>query len=481
MRVRQMKSMTGWRRFLSDYGFEGIFGRNNIYRASNFFLLSIGFSSMLLSIFQVWARQPAPTSCVNFGEMMGTPFAEPIEQSEKKRLQSLIEPALRAHGKLWDDYQMAAAHFSNVESQLLEVDRFLLNLTRSEGPPQAAIHDFMESLHDPTINSLLNEVAKKFTTRQEIHEWILHLLVKSWVDSGSLDESSYPKRSVFGHRESSEATGVDIGCLINTATAASEGSLSHLSHENREEVVRSIQHWGFGLIKGAVTEKYVSSLLGSLLCDQSTASEIGERIIQMDSNISHNRAMPNRLQMILRGSELEALTQDLHAAVAPIIYRCHGIPKRLMVSDIRLMIIDHAAEAGNWTLFNPRGGYTCVIPLHERDSRAGTFSVLPGSHFLTDKSLNAFKRVLMMFERYSMVRKPVSISDLFGDGCWRAGDALLLDNRTLFRSQQNKIFKSGTYILIKYETSDIAQASLFLTGKFLFRFAKLLEHVSIDS
>jgi hypothetical protein len=149
-----------------------------------------------------------------------------------------------------------------------------------------------------------------------------------------------------------------------------------------------------------------------------------------------------------------------------------------MVSDLRLVIVDHAAQKGNWSLFNPRGGFTVMIPLHDRDCRAGTHSLIAGSHFLADRQLGLMQRLWMSVQRLICSPFPISVTDLSEDGRWHAGDALVIDNRLLIRSEENSIFNSGTYILIKYETCENSGNVAFWSGKLLFRLASLIEKIS---
>ena len=158
--------------------------------------------------------------------------------------------------------------------------------------------------------------------------------------------------------------------------------------------------------------------------------------------------------------------------------RSGRLGEHLILSDVRLVVVDEAAEKTNWTIYNPRGGYTVMIPLHERDYRMGTQEIIGGSHFLLNKSIRLHQRLSWALKRALLVPFPMKVSDFTADGCWRPGDALVLDNRVLVRGEENAMFKSGSYLLVKYEPIDAAAGGICLSGKILFRLAKVWEAAS---
>ena len=81
----------------------------------------------------------------------------------------------------------------------------------------------------------------------------------------------------------------------------------------------------------------------------------------------------------------------------------------------------------------------------------------------------------MFFERYRLFKRPINITDLYTDGTWKAGDAFVFDNRLLVRGGENALFRSGTYLLAKYETVDESPKAVYFGGKVWFRLAQFLE------
>ena len=485
MTIRRMKSMSGLRRFVSDYGFEGILHEKNIIRAVNFSLRATAIASLSFSSIVIAMRHPPSITLDRFRADLASISATPPSQKETDRLLRLVQPALEEHGLSSDDLKTGTRHFSPVESQLLEADFFLRELRKrierqGRGRLVDVVSEIVRSHCGGTIQEIAIASAKTVNSVTEFPKVFLTGVVGNWKQNRYLDATAYPNKAVFGHRESSEAVGIDIGSKISTMFSGDGNALSVLQQEQIEKGVSVIKQWGFSVIRNAVPEGELSTLVRALELDQNVATEIGNRIVRQDPNVSHNRAMPNRLQLLLRGSALEGLTESLHSAVAPLVWSLNDrrSGEKLMLSDVRLVVVDHGAERGNWTLMNPRGGYTIMIPLNDRDGRMGTQTLLPASHFLADRSMGLLQRVRLTFQRYRLLAHPVAVTDLMEDGCWRAGDALVLDNRLLLRADENHIFKSGTYVLVKYESETAAPGGVYWSGKVLFRLAQLAETIS---
>ena len=402
----------------SDYGFEGVFRPENLTRLTR------------------WSIISASAACVSFSAMI---WLFRCREKHTHLFTSLTAASdeLKVYPKILSD---------------------LIEKLHAKGISDAQISAALT--HVTPLHSDLSEGV--FITDERINERIEQNLFKI---------NSYPKRCEFANRETGEAVGVDIGCTI--------GSISpRLAPAELGEAESMLRRWGFVIVKNSLVESEVEKLRKSLHLTREPASLVGERIAAMDANISRSRATANRLHLLIRGSKLENLFHSVHASLVPLITRLHCSSSRLMLSDLRLVIVDQAAEKSNWSLFNPRGGFTVIIPLHDRDIRTGTYSLLPGSHLLADKRINIFSRIYMTFQRMSLMPHPVQVTDLWEDGCWRAGDALVLDNRLLVRAQENKLFSSGTYILAKYETSEQAPTKSYFGGKIIFRIANLIETVS---
>ena len=472
MTIRRMRSMSGIRRMWSDYGFEGFLREDNLVRAANFGFYSIGLTTLAFSAL-VWAvryKQSAPQI-----EKFRSDLNSLLTIQERDDLVGPVLPALTQRGLDRIDLEVAASHVTPIESQLMIVSYFSSQLRNGS----CDIKSLDTTCPDPVVKQILKRSSESTTSTEALIAKVKEELVDHWIAKRYFDSSAFPKRSVFNSRETGEAIGVDIGCTVAPGFVSAESPV--LSLDQATLATRMVEQWGFSFVKQALSPVQIEQLRRELRLDQSSASQIGERVVGMDANISHSRAMPNRLHMVLRGSKLESLTQPIHTALVPLVTllqsRRDPGGESLMVSDVRVVVVDQAAEATNWTLLNPRGGFTAMITLHDRDTRAGTYSLLPGTHFLADKNLNIFRRLQWTFQRFLALPNTLAVTDVLADGCWRAGDALVLDNRLLVQAHENKMFKSGTYLLIKYETPSTAPNKVYLSGKVTFRLAKLMQLV----
>jgi hypothetical protein len=146
-----------------------------------------------------------------------------------------------------------------------------------------------------------------------------------------------------------------------------------------------------------------------------------------------------------------------------------------------LVVVDHAAHELSWTTYNQRGGFSVMIPLQTHDYRSGSQEFIPGSHMLLETNINLLRRIYMFLERYIGFKRPLTITELSADGTWQAGDAFVFDNRLLIRGTGNDLFRSGSYILAKYETADEAPSPFYLRRNVLLRLAQFFSALAYIS
>jgi ectoine hydroxylase-related dioxygenase (phytanoyl-CoA dioxygenase family) len=382
------------------------------------------------------------------------------------------------------DLKFASDHLAPIESHIYELVDVLTELDKRCLSGIFGLVDLEECfcICNPgnTIRKLCLDVYRDGNASiGSFRKAILDALVQRWSESKYWDKNTYPRREVFGQRETSEAVGVDIGSSLKSAISDSGWSQDWCT---TKDLLKSLQQWGFCVVKQAVSEDAIEHLRNELGITTNHAALIGQHVLQKDPNISHSRASANRLQLLLRGSTVEEVTSRVHQAVLPIVTawydRRFSVMPRIMLSDVRLVVVDHAAHATNWTIYNPKGGLSVMIPLRDRNSRNGSQVFIPGSHFLLDKNLGILTRIRMAASRYLKLARPVQISDLYDDGTWKSGDAFIFDNHLLIHGEENRLFKSGAYLLVKYETVEEAPPTLYLKGKILFRVGSLLEYVA---
>ena len=477
MGIRRMKSLSGIRRLWSDYGYEGILREENLWKIARVLAFSTSAVTTMFSLSVVALRTRDQTVFDTIKADMSDLCAAPAPPHLAHSFISLVREELEKKKISIADLRRAAAHLRTVEVDLVQLYYVVESLARGNEKEEAFV-----ALATPSLRSISEAAWSECKSVSAFREKVATNLVEEWIKRGVFNFDRIPNKSVFGNRETSEAIGVDIGCRIGSVLSSDGHNVQCLDAQQLHPAVRLVEQWGFALIKNAIPSEYVTSLCEKWKLNQGTATENGERVKSLDANISHSRAMVNRLNMIVRGSKLEEDTQRIHSAIFPIVSSLHERAgkddKPLMMSDIRIVVVDEAAERTNWTIYNPRGGFTVMIPLHDRDYRMGSQEMIGGSHFLINKSINIFRRLSWASSRAYMVPFPVRVTDFTPDGCWRAGDALVLDNRTLVRGEENTSFKSGTYLLAKYEPVDAAAGGLFLSGKILFRLAQAWETVS---
>jgi len=393
---------------------------------------------------------------------------------------AIFSRTLHRKGLSHDKLVIAATHLAPIESQMLEL-RQLFSALRSLDYPisREKLEEILKGLGMGFVLRDLIRMApeQKLTNSEFLLGYVTDALIDVWISRGYFASKSYPNPDAFGNRQTSEAIGVDIGSTVRTALSGNEQN-QQLSTTAIRRALAPLQQLGFVIVKNAVTPSVLLNLQRLFKIEGQPSGEIGSSILLQDANISHSRASPNRLQLVLRGSKIEKLTEAVHTAIVPLVtayYDRRGIASRVIMSDLRIVVVDHAAQQLPWTAYNPRGGLTVMIPLQCHDSRSGSQSFLPGSHLLLDQNINVLKRLLMFLERYRMFNRPIYISDLYPDGTWKGGDAFIFDSRLLIRGGENSLFRSGTYLLAKYETADEFPNAFYLGGKVWYRFAQFLE------
>jgi hypothetical protein len=479
MTIRRMKSMSGFRRLWSEYGMEGLLRSENIARFTRSALLSFAGVATTYSVV-VWVyRSNRQAEQLEPWAYIGRLRAVNTDSEYAQALLSVVAGELQKRGYSATDLCRAAANLRSVEPDVLITANILANSSHST---LKAVHELIQSIPDPRLRKVLRSALQASSSVSELGGCVSRALVDSWVNDQMFCFDGVPNRSGFLNRETSEALGVDIGCTIGTLFDTSNTNMRLLPLDQILDGVSAVEQWGFALVANALSRGFLQRLTQKLQLTQGPASEVGEKIKDFDKNIAHSRAMVNRLQMIIRGSKLEDEFRDIHSAIFPLVSilwnRRSFDSDRLFLSDVRLVVVDEAADRTNWTMYNPKGGYTVLIPLHDRDSRMGGHEIIPGSHFLSNPHLNFFHRIMWAKNRFTSFLSPVRVTELYDDGCWRAGDALILDNRTLVRADENTLFKSGSYILFKYESAGAATGGLFLAGKVVFRLAHALEAIS---
>ena len=472
-----MKSMSGIRRLWSDYGYEGILREENLWHAARTLVYSASAMAGIFSFSVLALRSRDQSVFMNIKSDMESLSALKGSTEFASALISLVKEELERNKLNVDDLKRAASNLRSVEADLIQLNDVYQLLRRDASHTEA-----FARLSSPALKRICETAWSECLSVLPFKEKVAKDLVAMWIRRGDFNFDEVPNRALFGNRETSEAIGVDIGSQIESVISSGGAGVRYVDSKGLQQSVRLIEQWGFAVLKDAVSTEYLQALCEKWKLTQGSASENGERVKSMDANVSHSRAMVNRLNMILRGSKLEEDTRRIHSAIFPIVsslqHRQGLQDKPLIMSDLRIVVVDEAAERTKWTIYNPRGGYTVLIPLHDRDYRMGTQEIIGGSHFLLNKSIGVFRRLSWAAHRAYMVPFPMRVADFTSDGCWRAGDALILDNRVLVRGEENTMFKSGTYLLAKYEPADSAASALFLSGKILFRLAQVWEAVS---
>ncbi|CEL93097.1 unnamed protein product [Vitrella brassicaformis CCMP3155] len=122
--------------------------------------------------------------------------------------------------------------------------------------------------------------------------------------------------------------------------------------------------------------------------------------------------------------------------------------KRLMVSQLQLLIADPMAENQFWHIDNWSPGITVVLALCNIRHKNGPTEVLPASHrlFPSDKR-SAFEQIREIFQFHGRVQSiggPV-------EGELQEGDVLLYDSRTLHRGKANDTWVTRPVLIYRYD------------------------------
>jgi len=477
-----MKSFRVWKRLASDYGFEGAFRGENVLKFRNAVILMVGAglttASALSFTIRMYPGNPLPNSSVNAS-------TRTVTTERFGSIRAVLLAKLRDVGLTWDDLVHASTRLAPIESQMLEVGEIsqLISSLKHQYTKEDMQTILITVKAGSVVRNLFTSVVEDGTSPNDVTDHVLKRLLDDWIARGYFNSSTYPNRDAFGSRQTSEAIGVDIGSTV-TSALSDDHSLNELNSAAIRSGLSSLQQFGFVYIREAVSSDVLSHLKESLNITGRPSGEVGAVLLSKDANISHSRASPNRLQLVLRGSKLEELTASIHTAVLPLItshYDRRGIQSRLILTDVRLVVVDHAAHELSWTTYNQRGGFSVMIPLQTHDCRSGSQEFIPGSHMLLETNINLIRRIFMFLERYIGFKRPLTITELSADGTWQAGDAFVFDNRLLIRGTGNDLFRSGSYILAKYETADEAPSPFFLRRNVLLRLAQFFSALAYIS
>merc|ERR1712216_833964 len=128
--------------------------------------------------------------------------------------------------------------------------------------------------------------------------------------------------------------------------------------------------------------------------------------------------------------------------------------ERVFLSEVQLIIAEPCAEMQQWHLDSVGGRSLSVfMPLVPVSAERGPQAVLPGTHCLNDGTLSLRERFRRCLVALCATHGAVTGVPREGDGstavpCWAAGDALLLDGRTMHRALSNEYLGAPTPILV---------------------------------
>eukprot|EP00928_Gymnodinium_smaydae_P040770 TRINITY_DN2761_c0_g2_i1.p3 TRINITY_DN2761_c0_g2~~TRINITY_DN2761_c0_g2_i1.p3 ORF type:complete len:227 (+),score=46.37 TRINITY_DN2761_c0_g2_i1:1807-2487(+) len=193
---------------------------------------------------------------------------------------------------------------------------------------------------------------------------------------------------------------------------------------------------------------------------------------QRDANVAMGRYTFGRLHCLLRGSgAFEPAAVAAHAAVAPLVhafFRPHTAEgASVFLSEAQLVVADPCAETQRWHLDSVGGpALTVLVPLSTARASHGPQAVLPASHHLHDRRLPLLQRfgkcvsaLAASHGAQTLVAHPSASSAAAAapdaEGCWAAGDALLLDSRLLHRGLPNESLGAPFALLVlRYDLTD---------------------------
>ena len=216
MAIRRMKSMTGIRRLWSDYGMEGFYGKENLIRGVSLVVYSASACVFTFSLL-VWSlRLRNQGVYVDLVNSLRQIRAVPLEPSLADELLEPVADAVYQSGITTEGLRKAASHWKPVDSDLLELHRILRVLSQTND-----ISHTITNCCDPVLKALCIALHATSPSVSEFRKQLPLLLVRSWIDRKFFEFDSFPKRSAFGNRETSEAIGVDIGCKVGSVLSPS--------------------------------------------------------------------------------------------------------------------------------------------------------------------------------------------------------------------------------------------------------------------
>lgn len=285
-------------------------------------------------------------------------------------------------------------------------------------------------------------------------------LATQWRERGYFG-AEVPPQGIFGRRNTSDAQGVDIGARVPTYLIPVDGVPSAapvswgLDGATREAALASLQHWGCTLLRNAITQEDLLALRTALGLGQGAgtrrAGQVGQWILQRDPNIAMGRYTFGRLHCLLRGSPVfEPDVVAPHSVLAPLVHSffrtAEANGQRVFLSEAQLIIADPCAEAQFWHLEGVGGpGLTAMIPLVNVALDRGPQELLPGTHWLQDRSLPLRERLRRCLAALSATHGAVNVT---GKTPWAAGDALVMDRRLLHRGMSNDSLGAPIPVLV---------------------------------
>eukprot|EP00933_Yihiella_yeosuensis_P048035 TRINITY_DN4403_c4_g1_i1.p1 TRINITY_DN4403_c4_g1~~TRINITY_DN4403_c4_g1_i1.p1 ORF type:complete len:488 (+),score=88.35 TRINITY_DN4403_c4_g1_i1:88-1551(+) len=324
-------------------------------------------------------------------------------------------------------------------------------------------------------------------------------LAADWLAKGYFEASSLQKEraTLFGRRLTSDAQGVDIGVLVPPYLISQAGSKGGASSSESvpqavqpaawggaatspEAVDDTIKSWGAALLRGTLAPEDLAQLrcdfgLGGVASSAGKrpdpprrAAEVGMRMQQFDPNVAMGRYTYGRLHILLRGSPTyEPPAVAVHSALAPLVYHhfrdALASGDEVFLSEAQLIVSDPCAEVQRWHVDSVGGpGLTAFIPLTSVTLQRGPQQILPGTHALNDSQLSIRERLRQCLGSLcathgavTTVSQGKSSDAASAQLVWNAGDALVLDSRTLHRGLGNDSLGAPVPLLVvRYDLSS---------------------------
>ncbi|KAF4661895.1 hypothetical protein FOZ61_002880 [Perkinsus olseni] len=431
----------------------------------------------------------------------------------------LISDIGARHGFTLDQFREAASRCLPVEPMLEVVERYLRavvhDTTRITGAGGSQLWDAARSqLHAGELDDvpeylieIVNTACRGIDRSAKADElWknveafragIYEGLVKEWHNRQYFDTRTYYDDKAFGHRHSDRAFGYNIGSNIVLLFYPAHLDLTWILSNivpppprfNSLEIATALRQWGVAILRQAISPEEVERLQEVFHTDGDNASHIGVQVLAHDGNIKFGRFAHSRLHMLLRGTTMEQPTTAcnrswmgvLHSVAEDMAAQLDdgaGERRRMYLADVRLVAVDHGSPPErHFHADNGAAGFTVLLPLTDRDAKLGTQVLLPGTHILSigDGSLSSLiERLRTYSRRFMMSGGSLKVHELYPDGCWRAGDALILDSRTLYRGEHSVVFKPGVMLVFRYDfEGHEAPGITNMQRKVLFKFGYL--------